>query len=277
MAAVLTKHYDLVLCNTATTGTGNVTVGAAVAPYMNFAQAGVPNGATISYSIIDVAGGNSETGWGVVTLTGSTYTFTRNVLASTNSGSAISLSGSATISIDILSQDLQLQPVLLGTTTLTSAAAYLQDATSLALTGYESYTVKLSNIAPAAGGVGIYAQFYSNGAWQTSGYEDTLCGVGSGGMGTAQSYSTSSICLAYPNSIGITGNWQGWSAAFDIPTPTADNTCLFGYGGGYSSSNGGPMWNGFAGGLVTAYPVTGIRIFASSGNITGVMKIYGNP
>jgi hypothetical protein len=207
---------------------------------------------------------------------------TRNPLASTNSGSKISLSGSATISIDIIAQDLAAfalaanTPLLLGTTNVTSAA-YITDATSLGTSGFESFTVKLTNLVPASNGTTLGAQFYANGAWQTSSYEYTLNGCSSGGMGTNNNYSSTYICLTYPGTFGASGNFLGRNANFDVANPAGTGTTVFGMCGGYASDASGPQVIAFAGCLNTAYPVTGIRIFASSGNITGTMKIYGNP
>lgn len=90
-------YGELVVQNTATVGTGTVTLGSAVAPYLTAALAGFRDGDTVDYSIVDATGGNSEGGYGVL---GSTQTtLTRNPTTSTNSNNAISLSGSAVVRI----------------------------------------------------------------------------------------------------------------------------------------------------------------------------------
>jgi hypothetical protein len=201
-APVITKHFDLVLCNTPTTGEGTLTVGAAVAPYMNFSQAGVPSGALISYSLIDVAGGNSETGWGVATLTGSTYTLTRNVLASTNSGSPISLSGSATISIDVISQDLLAFAPVASTPQIlndlpVSGGTSFSDTTSItaAYSVYEiDYTIISNNGADS-----LLMQFYDEGVLNTgSNYNSGWAwfNVHDNSSGVAPFYGSTSIALS---------------------------------------------------------------------------------
>lgn len=96
------EAYNLAKVTTATTGTGTITLGSAVSGFLTFAGAGVKNGETVSYGIRD--GSNSEVGRGVYTSSGATLT--RSVLTSTNSNSAINLSGSATVFITPLAEDL---------------------------------------------------------------------------------------------------------------------------------------------------------------------------
>jgi hypothetical protein len=94
--------YDLARMTTATSGTGTVTLGAAVAGFLSFAGSGVSDGETITYAIKD--GSNSEIGRGVYTASGTTLT--RSVLRSTNSNNAINLSGSAEVFISPSQVDL---------------------------------------------------------------------------------------------------------------------------------------------------------------------------
>jgi hypothetical protein len=91
--------------DTATTGTGTITLGSAVAGYQTFAAAGVTNGQTVRYVIED--GSNWEIGSGVYTATGTTLS--RSVLESSNSDAAISLSGTAKVFISAIVSDI-LQP-----------------------------------------------------------------------------------------------------------------------------------------------------------------------
>lgn len=78
---------------TATTGTGTITLGAAESGYQTFADAGVANGSTVRYVIEE--GANWEIGTGVYTASGTTLS--RTVDESSNSGSAINLTGAAVV------------------------------------------------------------------------------------------------------------------------------------------------------------------------------------
>lgn len=89
------KLYSLAKMNTATTGTGTITLSTVASGFITFANAGVSNGETVTYCIED--GANREVGYGVYTSSGTTLT--RNVLRSTNSNNAINLSGSAVVGI----------------------------------------------------------------------------------------------------------------------------------------------------------------------------------
>jgi hypothetical protein len=98
----MAKLYNLARVATGTTGTGTITLGPAVSGFLTFAQAGVADGDTVTYAISD--GTNSEIGRGVYTASGTTLT--RTVLKSTNSNSAISLSGSAQVFITAAAEDI---------------------------------------------------------------------------------------------------------------------------------------------------------------------------
>ena len=100
----MAKVYDLVRCFTATTGTGALTWGAAVAPFLTPALAGAQSGDFVSYGIID--GLNSEAGRGILTNTAGVWTMTRVPLVSTNSNAAINLSGGAQVFLSVLAEDV---------------------------------------------------------------------------------------------------------------------------------------------------------------------------
>jgi hypothetical protein len=277
MTAVTTKHYDLARMTTPTTGVGAITLGSAVTGFLSFGGAGAQDQDIISYAITD--GSNSETGWGVYTASGTTLT--RNVFNSTNGNAPISLSGSAVVFITISSNDLAALavqgPRLLNTVNSTNVAS-LADTTSIT-SAYNDYTVKLINIVPATQSVDIDLQFYANGAWQSSNYQGSLLtGVASSGNGwRAGTAFTAGIPLSYANRVGYTGNWGGLCARVEIFNPAAANTMITGESNYYDTTAASSVWCGLSGAWVGVYAVTGVRAISSSGNISGIMKIYGNP
>lgn len=92
--------YNLVRVTSSTTGTGAITLGAALEGALSFADAGVQNGEVVSYGIRD--GADSEVGRG----TYNSGVLTRTtVLASTNSGSPIVLSGEEEVYLTTLAED----------------------------------------------------------------------------------------------------------------------------------------------------------------------------
>lgn len=99
----MAKLYNLARMTTATTGTGTITLGSAVSGYLSFADAGVSDADVVDYAIKD--GSNSEIGTGTYTASGTTLT--RTVTKSTNSNSAISLSGTAEVFISPRAETLQ--------------------------------------------------------------------------------------------------------------------------------------------------------------------------
>lgn len=106
---------------TATTGTGTITLGAAVAAFQTFAAAGVLDAEQVPYLIED--GTAWEVGLGTYTASGTTMT--RTVTGSSNAGSAINLSGNATVSVIVRAEDL-------------GAMASLDEATAAQLRGLDA-------------------------------------------------------------------------------------------------------------------------------------------
>ncbi len=95
--------YNLARMTSTTTGTGTLTLGSAVSGSLSFADAGVPDGAVVSYGISD--GANTEVGRGTYTSAGTTLS-RDTVLASTNSGNKINCSGNEQVSIVVVNKDL---------------------------------------------------------------------------------------------------------------------------------------------------------------------------
>jgi hypothetical protein len=88
--------------STSTTGTGTITLGSAVSGFQTFADAGVSDGQIVRYVIED--GANFEIGNGTYGSSGTTLS--RSVLESSNSDSAISLSGDAFVFIGAIARDI---------------------------------------------------------------------------------------------------------------------------------------------------------------------------
>ena len=94
MANVLANAAKMTVSGTP--GTGTITLLAAAPNAQTFASAGIATGATVSYRIDD--GTNWEVGIGVYTLSGLTLT-RGTIVASSNSGSAISATSAALVAI----------------------------------------------------------------------------------------------------------------------------------------------------------------------------------
>ena len=141
---------------TATTGTGTVTLGAAVSGFQ--AVPAALDGETIDYAITD--GTAWEEGYGVYTHTGTTLT--RNLIAS-STGSLLDLSGDAEIFSTISSESAEkfdtagLEIIAQGSV---SAAASL-DFTDLSAT-YRAYILSYNNLIPATDNVSLWVRTDAN-------------------------------------------------------------------------------------------------------------------
>ena len=102
------QHVDRAWMGTATTGTGTITLGSAETGYFTFAEAGVGNGDTVSYTILD--GNDFEIGVGTYTSSGTTLsrdTVVASKIGGTAGTSKINLSGSATVFVTITGRELE--------------------------------------------------------------------------------------------------------------------------------------------------------------------------
>jgi hypothetical protein len=146
--------YDLVAAVTATLGTADVVVGAAVSGYKNWA--GVPNGASVSYGIrerVSATGPVLQSEVGTGTWTAGTNTLTRtSVEASTNGGAKIVLAtGYAEVYITPILVDWN-DKVDIGGTPVSGQVGYWSSASELV--GSSSFTwndaTRVLGIAPSS-------------------------------------------------------------------------------------------------------------------------------
>ncbi len=138
------KYVDRVLAVTTTTGTGTLTLGAAVAGYQAWSALGDGNSAYYYIEAVDGSGiptGDWEVGIGTYATSGTTLT-RDTVLASSNSGSAVTLAaGTKRVGLAASPAIIHPYPVvetaMTADTTLTAAAygkAYLVTITSVDIT-----------------------------------------------------------------------------------------------------------------------------------------------
>lgn len=98
---------DRVRVKTATTGTGSVSLGAAVDTFQTFDDGGIPNGATVSYVIedgssIEIGTGTYDSGAGTLTRT----TVHRSIVSGVAGTSTLNLSGDAEVFVTARAADL---------------------------------------------------------------------------------------------------------------------------------------------------------------------------
>lgn len=155
--------YNRVKMTVASGGTGAITLGVASPRYRSFTDAGVPDGAVVSYTIED--GLAWEDGVGVYTAAGTTLART---LVDSSTGSLLDLTTGAAVFISVLAQDLAsfattaatnaalaakaplASPALTGTPTAPTASAATSN-TQLATTAFvQAAVAALVNGAPGA-------------------------------------------------------------------------------------------------------------------------------
>jgi hypothetical protein len=103
--AKITNRAKMTIASVASSGTGAITLGSAVTGYQTFAASGVVDADVVSYVIED--GTSWEIGSGTYTASGTTLART-SILASSNSGSAITATTNGTVFIAFLASDLLL-------------------------------------------------------------------------------------------------------------------------------------------------------------------------
>lgn len=144
----MTKLFNRVKVNTATAGTGTITLGSAYSnAFCTFAEAGVANADVVAYVIED--GTDFEVGIGTYTSAGTTLsrdTVRLSKIAGTAGTTKLTLSGSAVVHLDAAKEDLfNLQPPQ-GRLTLVSTTPIMTTSQSAKTTVY--YTPYVGRCAP---------------------------------------------------------------------------------------------------------------------------------
>ena len=140
----MTKFANRAKMSISSTGTGNVTLNAAVAGYQTFATAGIVDTDQIRYIIED--GTSWEIGIGL--MSSSATVMARTVEESSNSNNALNLTSAAKVLIGITAQDFEANPAPRWTTTPASTLDLDSDgSTAVTLTGVaidENFPVRYS-------------------------------------------------------------------------------------------------------------------------------------
>lgn len=295
----MAKLYNLARMTTATTGTGTLTLGSAVPGFLTFAQSGVANGETISYTIRD--GNNTEIGTGVYTSAGTTLT--RNVTKSTNSDSLISLSGNAEVYISPRKEDILNTGDLgsgvqtfLGTPSSANLAAAITDETgSGALVFANSPTLVTPALGtPASGSLANCTGYTIANLVATTTNDNASAGdLGEyveSEVGFGSAISLTNATPANVTSISLSaGDWDVWGQ-IDI-SPTGTCTLALGWvsttsatvpnapnGGSYVTTDSNPVAGLFASTGVRRYSLSGTTtVYLSADAIfsTGTTVAYG--
>lgn len=158
---------DLVEVSTTSTGTGNLTLGAALAGRQSLDAAGFATGDRMTYRIANEAGTVWEIGVGTLTKSGATWTLARNVVQSSSAGGAkvnftagtksvacvVSAAGGLLVGVDVDSV-----PPSVVNSGIAAGRAASANAGGVALgNGAEaaSYGVALGRLAKASGSSGV--------------------------------------------------------------------------------------------------------------------------
>lgn len=180
----MAKLYNRARMTVTSTGTGTLTLGSAVTQYNTFAAAGVSNGDVVSYTIED--GANWEIGTGTYTSVGTTLS--RTPSASSNAGSAISVTTSAQVYVTALSADI-VNPANLGTGVNTALGVAVGSAGAVVVNGGALGTPS-SGTLTSCSGLPISTGVSGLGTGVASGLAVAALGSGGPVLGTSATLTT---------------------------------------------------------------------------------------
>jgi hypothetical protein len=258
-------YKDRVKETTSTTGTGTLTLAGASAQHQSFAAVGDAN--TCDYCILGGNGTDWETGTGTYTASGTTLS-RDTIRASSNGGSAVSLTGTSTVFLTVPAAREA------GTTfiqTLDASASATLDFTGLTGTAWELIGTLL---VPATNSVKLMLRFGTGvgPTWSSSGYDAEL------GLTSSNSFSAAvgaeggaSIDLSTTQ---VPNSQPGVCLRVVVLTDNANWVRATGTSG--NKNTDGHWYHSHAGGGQTiGGQLTGIRLLFSSGNITsGKATLY---
>jgi hypothetical protein len=154
-----------------------------------------------------------------------------------------------------------------------SGASTIESTTCFNDSTYKAYEIQFQ-VVPGSMSAGIYMQFYVGGAWRTAAgdyrtYSAIWNAGGSQGYGP-NSYIDIGCGGRIRNYAGITG-----IASIVYPSRTDTMPIMTGIAGAWDSTIDGGNKINFTGLLSFNSAISGFRIYASSGTISGYVKVYG--
>ncbi len=154
---------------------------------------------------------------------------------------------------------------------LTASGASEISSTGCFTDTYKAYHIEFQ-VVPGTMSAAIYLQFYTGGAWKTANYR-TYSAIWNGGG--SQGY-TPSTYIDINGGGRIRNNYgcAGWGDVI-YPTRTDVPAYMLGISGAYDSTFDSGNKCNWGGTSTTTGAITGIRIYASSGTISGYLKVYG--
>jgi hypothetical protein len=282
--------------STATTGTGTITLGSAlaagVAPnaaaWQTFAAAGVANADQVRYLILD-SNGAWEYGTGTYTSSGTTLSRASGAMDGTvagqksSSGSLLSLSGNAQVFIAAIAEDLGAavagptsgSRVLIQTQVVSTAVAAINFITGIDAT-YDEYELHVLGMMPSTDGVTGLLQVSADGGatWQQAAnyvfvWHNSNIASASGANGGTSTGMNLGPPLSNTNKTDIRIN-------FALPSTSGFFKIFNWNGGGYTSGGSFVGFYGSASPQFGTGPINAVRVIVSGGNIAaGTYNLYG--